>query len=407
MDSIAVGFWGAYFGTVALLMAGSLGGFLKSMQRVGLTAFLFALISAVFMAAYIDWIALGDTPTRWRWIAHISVFSASVLGLMVLAMLGTMRNPVRARQLKFGQLIFALGVIAAGWLLSAPGAALLSTLATLSMAVGMLVVCVRSARRGDRLAWWAMTGVSFMIVAIAGVAWISRDPSGTATWIHAVSAVSGMAYVSVMAVALWIRYSYLIELREVVAHGPTYDPITRMRSHSETGQMVGLAFFDKARSGTQPLGVIAVAIGNFYMLEQLHGRAAVNHALFVCASRLRRCVPSQVETGRLGDDGFLLLVRGFDDEIMLAELAATVADRLQRPVALSTSAAPADLEAGRAYWEAQVGVGVLAAQPGERPSVVISTARDMARTAWTFPSRVAWQERETGAVQQAPLAAVA
>jgi GGDEF domain-containing protein len=36
--------------------------------------------------------------------------------------------------------------------------------------------------------------------------------------------------------------------------------------------------------------------------------AAFNHALFVCAGRLRRCVPQNVEMGRLGEDGFLLLV---------------------------------------------------------------------------------------------------
>ena len=30
--------------------------------------------------------------------------------------------------------------------------------------------------------------------------------------------------------------------------------------------------------------------------------------LFVCAGRLRRCVPRSVEMGRLGEDGFLLLV---------------------------------------------------------------------------------------------------
>jgi hypothetical protein len=29
----------------------------------------------------------------------------------------------------------------------------------------------------------------------------------------------------------------------------------------------------------------------------LHGRGAANHALFVCASRLRRCVPANVEMG--------------------------------------------------------------------------------------------------------------
>lgn len=45
-----------------------------------------------------------------------------------------------------------------------------------------------------------------------------------------------------MASVLWTRYSYLIELNQVMAHGPSYDPVTRMRSHSETGNMVGAAF---------------------------------------------------------------------------------------------------------------------------------------------------------------------
>ncbi|WP_395684861.1 diguanylate cyclase domain-containing protein [Caenimonas koreensis] len=398
MDAMAVGFWGAYFGTVGLLLAGSIAAFARSLQRVAVSAALFALISAIYFAAYLDWIALGEQPTRLRWLSQISVASAAVLASTVLAMLGVLRNPRRGRLVRISIGAATLTVIGIEWLLTPDQALALGSAITISMAFAMLYVCIRSAERGDRLAWWAVTGVSFMILAIAGLSVIARNPPAAPLWVHAVSAVSGMFYVSVMATALWIRYSYLIELRQVVTHGPSYDPITRMRSHSETGQMVGLAFFGHAKGDTRPVGVIAVAIGNFYMLEQLHGRAAVNHALFVCGNRLRRCVPGQVETGRLGDDGFLLLVRGFRNEDVLAELAATVAERLARPVTLSTSAAPADLEAGRAYWEAQVGVGVVAAQPGQRPSQAITTARDMARTAWTYPSRVAKQEPGTGAV---------
>ena len=63
--------------------------------------------------------------------------------------------------------------------------------------------------------------------------------------------------------------------------------------------MVGMAFFRQQQDPTRPVGVIAVSIGNFFALENLHGKAAVNHALFVCASRLRRCVPADVEMGRL------------------------------------------------------------------------------------------------------------
>src|SRR5690606_40395944 len=92
------------------------------------------------------------------------------------------------------------------------------------------------------------------------------------------------------------------ELAEVLAHGPSYDPVTRMRSHNETGQMVGDIFF-RRNAEARPIGVLAVCIANLYALENLHGRAAFNHALFVCASRLRRCVPQNVEMGRLAEIG--------------------------------------------------------------------------------------------------------
>ena len=402
MDAVAVGFWGAYFGTVALLMAGSLAAFVRSLHRVAVSASMFGLISAIYFAAYLDWLPLGDALARQRWLGHISVLSAAVLGLMVMAMLGALRDPRRGRRVRGGIVGAALAVIAVEWMLAPAQALALGTVVTIAMAFAMLYLCIRSAERGDRLAWWAVTGVCFMIVAISGLSWIVRDPDVAPTWVHAVSAVSGMAYVSVMAAALWIRYSYLIELRQVVTHGPSYDPITRMRSHTETGQMVGLAFFGQDREEARPVGVIAVSIGNLYMLEKLHGRAAVNHALFVCGNRLRRCVPAEVEMGRLGDDGFLLVLRRAASVQRLAEVARIVAERLSRPVLLSTSAELAELEAGRAHWVAQVGVGMLLSTPEVRPSGAIATARDMARTAWSYGSRVAWKDPATGELAELP-----
>ena len=61
--------------------------------------------------------------------------------------------------------------------------------------------------------------------------------------------------------------------------------------------------------------------------------------------------------GRLGDDGFLLLLRNMRNPERLIRLARAVVARLQRPVALSTSRDPAALESGQTYWEADVGVG--------------------------------------------------
>ena len=404
MDSAAVGFWGAYFGTVALLLAGSIAAFARSLHRVALTAALFGLICGIYFAGFLGWLPFGEEGVRWRALAHISALSATILSLMVLAMLGAMRNPRIGLRIRCSMSAATLLVLCTGWLLEPVAALALSSALTMGLAFLMLLVCIRSALRGDRLAWWAVTGVSFMISAIGGLDWIVRDPAGTPLWVHAVSAVSGMAYVSVMATALWVRYSYLIELRDVVTHGPSYDPITRMRSHTETGRMVGLAFFGHTRGEKHALGVIAVSIGNFYALEQFHGRASVNHALFVCASRLRRCVPADVEMGRLGDDGFLLLVRRNADGAALGELARTVVARLSRPVVLTTSADLAGLEAGSAHWVAQAGAGFIVATEELRPSAAIAVARDMSRTAWTYASRVACQDPATGHTAELALA---
>src|SRR5207253_6389515 len=137
-----------------------------------------------------------------------------------------------------------------------------------------------------------VSGVSFMLVAVAGLTWIAfeRDVG----WpVHAVSAVAGMAYLAVMAYALWARYSYLLELSEAMAQGPAYDPVTRMLSHSETSHMLNDVFV-RRHGEVRVIGIIVISIANLYALENLHGRAAFNHALFICASRLRRCVPAGV-----------------------------------------------------------------------------------------------------------------
>ena len=400
MDALSIGFWGGFFGTVALMLAGSLAAFARSLHRVALTAALSAVVSALFVAAYLGWLPISDPSVEARMLAHMAVLISVVLGLMLLAMLGQLRHPATARKVRGAMAALGLAVLCAGWLLDPTQSLALSSLMAFGIGASMLLAGIRSAQRGDRLAWVAVSGVTCMLVAVGGLSWIALNRDGVPWPVHAVSAVAGMAYMSTMAVALWIRYSYLIELREVVTHGASYDPITRMRSHAETGQMVGLAFFRQHQDPTQAVGVIVISIGNLYSLENLHGRATLNHALFVCAGRLRRCVPAEVEMGRLGDDGFLLLARHTDDRARLVQLGRVVAERLSRPVALSTSAAPADLESGQAHWVAQVGVGILVTTAVVRPSVAVAMARAMSRTAWSYASRVAWHDEATGRIAE-------
>jgi hypothetical protein len=275
---MAAGFWGAFFGTATLMLAISLVAYARSHKRVALSAGLSALVSAAFAVAYLGWLPM-EGPAESRLLAHVAMLSAAVLALMLLAMLGLLRSSAAVSRASAGLLGLALLVIAAGWLLQATQALALSSLAAFAVGLVMMLIALRRGLRGDRLAWATVSGVFFMLVALAGLSAIALDRS-TGWWVHGLSAVAGMAYLAVMAVALWRRYSYLLELSEVMRHGPSYDPVTRMRSHSETGQMVGDMFF-RREGGDRPIGVIAVCIANLYALENLHGRAAFNHALFI------------------------------------------------------------------------------------------------------------------------------
>lgn len=399
MDLLAAGFWGAFFGTAALMLVVSLAAFIRSHKRVALMAGLSAFVSAAFVVAYLGWLPV-DGDAEARLLAHVAIVSAVALSLMFMTMLGVLRQ--RAWAARAYTALFGLGglVIVAGWMLDATQALALSSLTAFSMGAAMLVTAVRHAVRGDRLAWAGVSCVVFMLGAVAGLSWIALDPR--VPWpVHAASAVAGMAYLTAMAAALWLRYSYLLELSEVMAHGPNYDPITRMRSHSDMGQMVGDVFLNR-EGGVRPVGVIAVCIANLYALENLHGRAAANHALFICAGRLRRVAPAHVDMGRLGEDGFLLLLRHPPDIERMAALARQIRERLARPVMLGTSADLAGLEASNTAWEAEVGVGILATTTQVRPSHAVSTVRAMARTAWSYPSRLASYDQLAGQIAELP-----
>jgi GGDEF domain-containing protein len=397
MDNVAAAFWGAFFCTATLMLVISLAAFRRSHRRVALMAGLTSLFSAAFAISYLGWLSLEGAAEA-RVLAHVAVFTAVTLALMLLSTLGMLRQTTAGRKAMASLFGAGAAVLVAGWLLEAPRALALSSVAAFGVGGAMLVVATRGARRGDRAGWTAVTSIVFMLVAIAGLSWIALSRS-TSWPVHALSAAAGVAYLCVIATVLWARYSYLLELSEVLAHGPSYDPVTRMRSHSETGQMVGDVFFQR-NAEARPIGVLAICLANLYALENLHGRAAFNHALFVCAGRLRRCVPQNVEMGRLGEDGFLLLVPNAPDLQRLAQLARQIRDRLGRPVSLSTSRDPAGLEQAGTAWVADLGIGVLGTSTQVRPSQAVATARAMARTAWSYASRLAFFDQKAGQIAE-------
>lgn len=395
-------FWGAFFATVALMLAGALAAFVQSHHRVALAAALSALVSGLFVVSYLGWLPIDDPDDEARLLAHIGIFSATTLGLMLLADLGLLRDRNGRRRVLAAMLATAAAAVAASWMVPPRAALALSSLMAVAVALAGLLIGIRSAQRGDRLAWLAVFSVACMLLALGGVVWIALDRRGVPWPVHAASALAGMAYLTGIGAMLWLRYSYLIELREVRSQGPRYDPITRMQSSAATGHMVTQAFQRQAQHPTRPVLLIAVSIGNLYALENLHGRAALNHALFVCASRLRRCAPGDMEIGRLFDDGFLLVSRDARELERLVKLGRLVARRLSQPLNLAISDGGPQAQERRTEWVAQIGVGLMAAAVHAQPAAMIAKVRDMSRTAWSFGSRVAWHDQASDMIAELP-----
>jgi GGDEF domain-containing protein len=374
------------------------------------------------VVAFLGGLPIDDENKLARVLAHIAMLVSGFLAYLLFSILGLLDDKRARLHTRLALTVLVLGAMAAGWLLPPVPSLALGLGFAWTLGVVALAVSLRSVYRGDRQAWTAVLGVFFMLVAMLGLGWIALV-RGQEPWpVHAVSALAGTAYLVTMAVALWTRYSYLIELHQVMAMGPSYDPVTRMRSHMETGQMVG-DIFRRHRDGLAGpeaarvvdggnvsqrsgpwVGVMVVSIGNLYALERLHGMAAFNHALFVCAGRLRRAAPAYVEMGRFSGDGFVLLLRDCNDSGQLVRLAHQVEARLSKSVVLNTSLGAARRESEQTRWQAEIGVGVLlVSDPAARASRVLAACKALSRTAMSYASRVAWLDQASGEAVELPV----
>lgn len=403
MDKLAYGFWGCYFGTTALMLAGSAVAFNRSLHRISLNAALSATASGFFVLAFLGALPISDPDTLSRFLAHVAIAAATVLAYLLFSIVGALDSGKTRRRTQWALAALALGGVALGWQLPAVHALALGVGIAWWLGLVALGVAVRSAWRGDRLAWRAFFGVLSLLIAMVGLGLIALARGQLPWQVHAVSALAGTAYLTLMASALWVRYTYLIELNQIMAHGPSYDPVTRMRSHSETGQML-VSAFKRRRDQPSALGMLVVSIGNLYALEKLHGTAAANHALFICAGRLRLAVPAQFELGRFGEDGFLLLLPECKDSGQLIRLAHRLGARLAKWVTLNTSLDNTKRESEQTRWRANIGIGVLmVSDPSAKVSVTLATARAMSRTAMSYASRVAWFDQASGEAVELPV----
>ena len=143
-----------------------------------------------------------------------------------------------------------------------------------------------------------------------------------------------------------------------------------------------------------------------YALEKLYGAVAINHALFVTAGRLRRSVPANAEMGRLGTDGFLIIMRKCEDSGRLISLARKLEALLKKPLSINTRRDESRPETDNTVWAAGLGFGVLVvSNTAVRGASAIAMARGMSRTAMSYESRIAWFDRSSGEIVELPVLA--
>ena len=403
MEKLIYGLWGCFFGLTVVILVGACVAYRRDLYRIALNAALTALISAFYVVAVLDGFHLGDANDLARFLAHLTLLVAGFLTYQLLIMLGP-RKLLRDRETVAYSLAGLCAVtLGLGWALPPVQALAISSAASSLLAAFALATTLRNALKGERLAWVSVASVACILVALIGFGWIALNRDQNLPAVNVVTAVAATLYVASLAYVLWTRYVYLIELQEVMAHGPGYDPVTRMRSHLETGQMVG-DVFKSFRDKPAPMGVVVLTIANLYALEQLHGVAAVNNAFFVCAGRLRRWVPRQVDMGRLGEDGFLLIMQNCTDSKRVIDMARAVEARLRRSVRLNTSRDASQLGRSDTVWVAEIGVGVLmVANPQARGSDAMEMGRRLSRTAVSYASRIAWFDHSSGESVELPV----
>ena len=402
MEKLITGLWGCFFGVVFGMLAGAVFAYARSLRRIALNAALAALASAFYVVAFLGGLPIDNPQTLTETLAFVTVTVSVLLTYQLFALLGLTKSQ-RMRRGLFAALcsLFLLALVS-GWKLSSGDFLMVGTAMAILLGLAALGVAATKAWSGDRLNWAVVFAICCMLIALTGLSAIAHDRDRVSLWVQASSALAATLYMVTMASVMWSRYAYLIELHKLMAYGPSYDPVTRMRSHQETGLMVG-AIFKSFRDKPERMGVVVLTIANLYSLEQLHGVPAVNHALFVCAVRLRRTVPSYIQMGRLGTDGFVLVMPQCKESSDLINVARAVEARLRRSVTLNTSRDAARLETDSTLWVADIGVGVLmVSNPESRGSDAVSMGRRMSRTAISYASRIAWFDESSGEAVELP-----
>ncbi|MBK0394713.1 hypothetical protein [Ramlibacter algicola] len=398
MSAVSIGFWGAFFGSTAFALTVAVLAFWRAAPKVASTTSLAILLSCAYAVLFLGWVPGLGGVLLMRLQALVGVIAAAILCLLLFILLGTFRTRRSQSLARWAAIAAALAASTALLALPPHVGLQFAVGITFLVAGAAILVSMVSARRGERAGWFTLAGLPCACLGMAGLDWYALRAAATPWQVHIAGAMGGMGFIACFGTAMWSRYAYLIEVRNVVSHGPNFDPVSRMPTYVD-GDALQTAFSGIPGRG---YGVVVVSLSNLEALEQLHGRAAYNHAVFVCASRLRRLQFAGVDLIRLPEDSFALLTQHPESAQHLIDQARRILRRLTRPITLQTSQHPDEGLEGP-VWEASVGLGVILEPTDCSVDLVIAGARSIARSAWSFDSCMAWFDEVTNSICELPL----
>lgn len=402
MEKLIDGVWGCFFGMAVVILLGALVAYLHSLRRIAFNAALTALVPTFYVAVFFWGIGLDDADRLVRFLAFLTTLNAGFFNYQFLMTLSMLKTRGSKQRVLVVLALMCFGMFFLVLVLSPRQALVVSSAYSGLLGACALALGIRSAIRGERLAWTAVSSVFFNLIALFTLTWIALERGNTLPFVQMTAAIASTLYLAFLAYFMWRRYSNLIELHQVMAYGPGYDPVTRMCSHVETGQMVG-NIFKNFRDKPSPMGVVVLTIGNLHTLQELHGISACNNAFYICAERLRHWVPRQVKMGRLGDDGFLLITQDCLESKQVIDMARALELQLRRSVKLNAGRDASLNGVADKVWVAEIGMGVLyVSNPRSRGSDAIAIGRRMARTAISYASRIAWFDYSSGEITELP-----
>jgi hypothetical protein len=93
MDKYAIGFWGCYFGSAGLMLAGSVFAYIRSLRRIAVNAAASALASTFFVVAFLGGLPISDAATLDRFLAHVASLVSAIAGLPAVFHPGHLAQP--------------------------------------------------------------------------------------------------------------------------------------------------------------------------------------------------------------------------------------------------------------------------------------------------------------------------